>query len=182
MAILTKAAAVTQRIELDNASVEAAINARLTEQRTIDYLTNAEIENPAIRVIVDNTVLTHAAQAALKEAVESAGWKEVEVIQEARRVVVAFSVKEKVVAPDVYVATITPASPSVAVGATVQLSVTVTKNGQPYSATPTYTSGTPAKATVNSSGLVTGVEAGASVVTVAEVGKYSVTKSVTVTA
>ncbi|WDS62092.1 major head protein [Pseudomonas phage D6] len=182
MAILTQAAAVAQRIELDNAPLEAAINEHLTTQRVIDYLGNEEIETHNLKVIVDKTVLTVAAQAALKAAVEAAGWKEVTVVQEATRVVVSFADKAATPEPDVYVATVTPASPSAAVGATVQLNVVVTKNGQPYSATPTFTSGTPAKATVSSTGLVTGVEAGSSVITVAEAGKYSVTKSVTITA
>jgi len=182
MAILTQAAAVAQRIELDNAPLEEAINAHLTTQRVIDYLGNDEIETHNLKVIVDKTVLTVAAQAALKEAVEAAGWEQVVVTQEATRVVVSFADKAAPVVPDVYVATVTPASPSAAVGATVQLVVTVTKNGQPYTASPTFTSGSTAKATVNSTGLVTGVEAGTSVITIAEAGKYSVTKTVTVTA
>lgn len=179
MAILNKTDAVAARVALDVSPIEAAINAHLTEQRTVDYVSNVAIDNPALRVIVDGAKLTAPAQAALKAAVEAAGWKDVEVTQEAKRVVVAFSVKPKV---DVYVATVEPASPSIAVAGTVQLVVTVTKNGEPYSATPTYTSGTPAKATVSGTGLVTGVAAGTSVITIAEVGKYSVTKTVTVTA
>jgi hypothetical protein len=182
MAILNKADAIAARVALDVAPIEAAINARLTEQRTVDYVTNDEIENPSLRVIVDGQVLTNSAQASLKAAVEAAGWKDVEVIQEPKRVVVAFSVNAKVTPPDVYVATATPATPSVAVGAKVQLVVTVTKNGQPYTAAPTFTSGTPAKATVSATGEVTGVEAGTSVITIAEAGLYSITKTVTVTA
>lgn len=179
MAVLNKADAIAARVALDVGPIEAAINAHLTKQTTVDYVTNAEIDNPNLRVIADGVQLTTAAQASLKEAIEAAGWKDVEVIQEAKRVVVAFSVKPKV---DVYVATLAPATPSVAVAGTVQLVLTVTKNGEAYTPAPTYTSATPAKATVSSSGLVTGVAAGTSVITVAEAGKYSVDKTVTVTA
>ena len=72
MAILNKADAIAARVAFDVAPIEAAINARLTEQRTVDYVTNDEIENPSLRVIVDGQVLTNAAQASLKAAVEAA--------------------------------------------------------------------------------------------------------------
>jgi uncharacterized protein YjdB len=179
MAILNKAAAIAARVALDLTPIEAAINEHLTAQRTVDYVTNDEIDNPALRVIVDGVQLTVAAQASLKAAIEAAGWNEVIVAQEPKRVVVSFQVNPKV---DVYVATVTPTNPSVATGGTVQLVVTVTKNGAPYTPSPTFSSGTPAKATVSGSGLVTGVATGSSVITVSEAGKYSVTKTVNVTA
>lgn len=181
MAVLTKAQAVAARVELDISPVEALINEHLTAQRTIDYVTNPDQANPAIRVNVDGAVLTVAAAAALKTAIEDAGWKDVEVIQEAKRLVVAFSVKEKTPpAPDVYVVTVTPASPTVKIGATVKLVVAVTKNGSPFvGAAPTFVSKTPATATVIADGTVTGVAAGSVVVTVKEGSLY--TKDVTVT-
>lgn len=179
MAILKKSEAVAARVAQDITPLELFINDHLTSQRVIDYVSNSAIDNPSIRVNIDGATLTTPAVAALKASIEAAEWKDVEVVQEAKRVVVAFSVKPKV---DVYVATVSPASPSMAVAGTVQLVVTVTKNGEPYSATPTYTSGTPAKATVSAGGLVTGVAVGTSVITIAEAGKYSITKTVTVTA
>lgn len=184
MAILKLQEAVDARVELDIAPLETAINEHLQTQRVVDYVTNTEIANSSLRVNVDGAQLTKAAQEALKASVEAAEWKSVEVIQTAKGVTVAFSKEEKdPPVPDVYVATVTPASPTVAVGAKVQLVVTVTKNGQAFpGAVPTFTSGTPAKATVSTTGEVTGVEAGTTVITIAEAGKYSVTKTVTVTA
>lgn len=58
----------------------------------------------------------------------------------------------------------TPATATVAVAATRQLSV-VNSNGFDVTSTATYVSGTPAKATVNSAGLVTGVASGTSTIT-----------------
>lgn len=185
MAILNKQDAIDARVATDISPVETAINDYLTSQRVIDYLTSVEIANPSVRVNVDGQVLTKAALDAVKASVEAAGWKSVEVIQEAKRVVVAFSVEEKVVTPpvpDVYVATVAPGSASIIVGATAKFTATVTKNGQAYTATPTFSSATPGVATVAADGTVTGVAAGTSVITIAEAGKYSKTVTVTVTA
>ena len=65
------------------------------------------------------------------------------------------------------------ATASVKVGASVDLGVEYTGGARP-----TYSSGTPAKATVDANGFVTGLEAGQSVITI-KAG--SVTKTVTVT-
>lgn len=67
------------------------------------------------------------------------------------------------------------ATASVAVGATLQLAPVITGPENVVS----YTSATPAKATVSSSGLVTGVEAGSSVITI-KVGSVTATVTVTV--
>lgn len=182
MAILNKAAAVAKRVEIDITPVEEAINAHLVTQRVVDYLTNTEIDSPQIRVTIEKATLTVAAIEALEASITEAGWKEVKVTQEVNRLVVDFAVKDKVVVPDVYVATVTPANPTVVIGATVKLNVSVTKNGQPYTAAPTYVSSMPSRATVSSNGTVTGVAAGTVSVTVAEAGKYSAAKTVTVTA
>ncbi|HYW09622.1 MAG TPA: Ig-like domain-containing protein [Longimicrobium sp.] len=64
--------------------------------------------------------------------------------------------------------TLTPATPSVAVGATVQLAATPRdQNGQPMAGLPAavFTSSTPTVATVNGSGVVTGVAQGTSTIT-----------------
>ncbi|MDM2104317.1 Ig-like domain-containing protein [Mycobacteroides abscessus] len=79
---------------------------------------------------------------------------------------------------------ITPPSSALSVSLagvnTVQLHVT-DNNGVDRTAAATYTSGTQANATVNSTGLVTGVATGSSVITAAYGGKTATT-SVTVTA
>lgn len=183
MAVLKLQEAVDARVKLDIDPLETAINDHLKTQRVVDYVTNDEITNPSIRVNVDGAQLTKAAQEALKASVEAAEWKSVEVIQTAKGVTVAFSKEEKdPPVPDVYVATVTADKTSVAIGAFAQLTVTVTKNGQPFpGAAPTYVSGTPAVATVNSSGKVTGVSAGTSVITVSEGSLYSKTITITVT-
>jgi len=72
---------------------------------------------------------------------------------------------------------ITPDNPSITVGATVQLTAR-DASGNPVTAV--WTSATPSVATVSSSGLVTGVAAGASVIT-AKVGNKKAMTTVTVT-
>lgn len=180
MSVFTKQEAIDTRVGLDIGPIEDAINKHLTSQRTIDYVTNPDQANPALRVIVDNAVLTVSAIAAVKKSVEDAGWKDVTVTQEGHRLVVAFAVKAKPPVVDVYNVTVTPASPTVKVGATVKLVVAVAKNGEPFpGAVPTFTSATPATASVIADGTVTGVAAGSVVVTVKEGSLY--TKAVTVT-
>lgn len=186
MTIFSKQAAIAERVKIDTGPIEEAINAHLTTQVTIDYLTSPDIENPQLRVNVPGTGFTQAAIAAVKEAVEAAGWKAVEVIQEAKRLVVAFAVAEKVTPPepaDVYVVTVTPSAVTVKVGATAKLTVAVTKNGAPFpGATPTFTSATPATATVAADGTITGVAEGSVVVTVKEGELYTKAVTTTVTA
>lgn len=78
---------------------------------------------------------------------------------------------------------VTPATPSVLHPATVQLDAIGSYSNfttADVTGTATWVSGTPAKATVNSTGLVTGVAAGTSVIT-ASVGAVSGTATVTVT-
>ena len=72
-----------------------------------------------------------------------------------------------------------PATASVAAGATVPISAVLTPYG--VEGTITWASGTPANATVDSNGVVTGVKAGTSVIT-ATCNGYSATCTVTVTA
>jgi hypothetical protein len=79
---------------------------------------------------------------------------------------------------------LTPASPSVAAGSTVQLTATATMGDAStanVSSLATWASGTPAKATVNTTGLVTGVSAGTSSITAAFGGATSPGDVVTVT-
>lgn len=71
-----------------------------------------------------------------------------------------------------------PATASVAAGATLKLPATLMPFG--VEAAVTYTSGTPANATVSADGVVTGVKAGTSVITVAA-GGQTATCTVTVT-
>lgn len=78
---------------------------------------------------------------------------------------------------------VTPASPSVAVGATVQLSATpLDQAGQAMGGAPvaTWSSADPARATVNASGLVTGV-AGGTVSVTSRITHGSVTREASVT-
>ena len=74
---------------------------------------------------------------------------------------------------------VSPATVSIAVAGTQQLTVTPTP-GDASSAV-TYTSSDPTKATVSSSGLVTGVAAGASTITITSVLDGGVTDTVAVT-
>ncbi|QDH83932.1 hypothetical protein Axy10_019 [Achromobacter phage vB_AxyP_19-32_Axy10] len=77
--------------------------------------------------------------------------------------------------------TLAPVNPTVAAGSTVQLTATVTPANASNKAV-TYTSATPAVATVNATGLVTGVAAGTSVITVKTTnGAKTATTTVTVT-
>lgn len=73
---------------------------------------------------------------------------------------------------------VTPATATLAVAATQQLTVT-DSNGIDVTALATYVSGTPAKATVNSSGLITAVATGSSTVTATYMG-FTDTCAVTV--
>lgn len=76
----------------------------------------------------------------------------------------------------------TPANPTVAVGATQQMTATVLPANASNKAV-TYTSATPAVATVSATGLVTGVAAGTSVITVKTTdGNKTATQTVTVPA
>lgn len=74
---------------------------------------------------------------------------------------------------------VAPPTASIAVGATRQLAVTKSPSNAPGTAT--YVSSDPTKATVNASGLVTGVAAGTTTIT-ATVGSKTATCAVTVTA
>lgn len=76
--------------------------------------------------------------------------------------------------------TVNPTTASVEVGKTVKLVATTT----PANYAVTWTSGTPANATVDQTGNVTGVKAGTSVITVADkaTGEVKATATVTVTA
>ncbi|AJO79375.1 phage tail tube protein [Pseudomonas sp. MRSN 12121] len=78
--------------------------------------------------------------------------------------------------------TVTPATASIAVAATRQMAATVAPAGASQAVT--WSSGTPGVATVNSSGLVTGVSAGTSVITATSVadGTKAGTATITVTA
>lgn len=182
MAVLKLQEAVDARVALDVEPCEARINEHLTTQRVVDYVTNPEIVNPNLQVNLDGFELTKAAQEALKASVEAAEWKSVEVKQNAKGVIVTFSKNEKVAPADVYVLTIGATTVSVAEGATSQITYSVTKNGAPFpGAAPTFVSSVPAKATVSATGLITGVEAGSTVITVAEGELYTGTVTVTVT-
>ena len=76
--------------------------------------------------------------------------------------------------------TLTPPTASIGVGATVQLTATVAPAGA-TNKNVSYVSSQPSKATVNSSGLVTGVALGSTTITVTTAqGSYSDTTSVTV--
>ncbi|AHC56536.1 hypothetical protein JJJA_0020 [Achromobacter phage JWDelta] len=76
----------------------------------------------------------------------------------------------------------TPVNPTVAVGATQQMTATVLPANASNKAV-TYTSATPAVATVSATGLVTGVAAGTSVITVKTTdGNKTATQTVTVPA
>lgn len=79
-------------------------------------------------------------------------------------------------------ATVAPGAASIAVAATRQLTATVAPAGANQAVT--WTSATPSVATVNSSGLVTGVAAGTSVITATSVadGTKTSTSTITVTA
>lgn len=185
MAILKLQEAVDARVKLDIDPLELAINEHLKTQRVIDYVSNPEIVNPSIRVNVDGAQLTVPAQAALKASVEAAEWKSVEVIQSDKGVTVAFSKTEKdpLPEPDVYVATVTADKTTLKPGEVAQLTVTVTKNGAAFpGAKPTYVSGQPPFATVDSTGKVTGVAVGTAVITVSEGSLYSKTISIVVEA
>ncbi len=79
---------------------------------------------------------------------------------------------------------VTPTSPSIVAGSTLQMSAKGSySDGSTanITSTVTWTSGTPAKATVSSSGLVSAVAAGSSVIT-ATLGAISGTDTVTITA
>jgi plastocyanin len=76
---------------------------------------------------------------------------------------------------------VTPATPSIAVGATVQLTATpLDQNGSAMTGlpAPSFSSGSPGVATVSSTGLVTGVAAGSATIT-ASVTAGSITKTAT---
>ena len=75
--------------------------------------------------------------------------------------------------------TVTPVSPSVAVGATVALSATVSPSNASQNVT--WSSAAPAVATVSTSGVVTGVDEGTAVVTATSVADTTRSASVTVT-
>ena len=75
--------------------------------------------------------------------------------------------------------TVTPASPSVAVGATVALSATVSPSNASQNVA--WSSAAPAVATVSTSGVVTGVSEGTAVVTATSLADTSRSGSVTVT-
>ena len=75
--------------------------------------------------------------------------------------------------------TVTPESPSVAVGSTVALSATVAPSNASQNVT--WSSAAPAVATVNPSGVVTGVSEGTTLVTATSVADTSRSGSVTVT-
>lgn len=87
---------------------------------------------------------------------------------------------------NVYVAlagiAITPGVVSLAPGATQQLAITKTPTGA-SNGTVTWVSGTPARATVSATGLVTAVSTGTSVITAtSQDGGYTATRTITVTA
>lgn len=186
MAILTLQGAVDARVATDVEPIEAAVNAHLTKQRTVDYISNPEIVNPNIRVNIDGVQLTVAAQEAVKTSVEAAGWKSVEVIQNAKGVIVAFSKDEKPEqpgGPGVYVATPETNPIELKVGEFGAVKVTVTKDGKPY--TPgkqTFSSNKQSVVTVTSDGDIEAKGIGSAVVTVKEGELYSVTVNVIVTA
>ncbi|UXV21070.1 phage tail tube protein [Pseudomonas fluorescens] len=75
--------------------------------------------------------------------------------------------------------TVAPGTFSIAVDATRQLTATVAPGGA--NQTVTWTSATPSVATVNSSGLVTGVAAGTSVITATSVADGTKTSTATIT-
>lgn len=77
--------------------------------------------------------------------------------------------------------TVSPASKTLSLAGVKTQQITATLDGTDVSASATYVSGTPAVATVSSSGLVTGVSAGTSVITVTKSG-VSATVNITVTA
>ena len=87
-----------------------------------------------------------------------------------------------IIAPPVASVTVAPQSPSVSVGATVPLAATVTDvNGNAVvNPSVTWSSGSPAVATVSAAGVVTGVDVGTATITASSGGK-SGTTSVTVT-
>lgn len=74
---------------------------------------------------------------------------------------------------------VTSATAAVAVGGTYQISASALPSSAPQAFT--YTSATPATATVSASGVVTGVAAGTVVVTVRAASDYTKTATVTVT-
>ena len=77
-----------------------------------------------------------------------------------------------------------PATASIAVGATQQLAATATyesEETEDVTRSATYTSSDPTKATVSNRGLVTGVAAGATTITIAYQGEND-TVAITVTA
>lgn len=90
-------------------------------------------------------------------------------------------------APALTTLTVTPATASIAVGATSQLTVAaLNQTGAPFAgAIVSYTSGTPANVGVNAAGLVTGVAPGTSIITVAATAgavTRTATATITVTA
>jgi len=87
-------------------------------------------------------------------------------------------------APALTTVTVTPATASIAVGATSQLTaVVLDQKGAAFTgATLSYTSGTPANASVSATGLVTGVAPGTSIITVsAAAGSVTRTATATIT-
>lgn len=75
--------------------------------------------------------------------------------------------------------TVAPTTASIAVAATRQMTATVAPGGANQAVT--WTSATPSVATVNSSGLVTGVSAGTSVITATSVADGTKTSTATIT-
>uniref|UniRef100_A0AB39CCK7 BIG2 domain-containing protein n=1 Tax=Pseudomonas phage RVTF4 TaxID=3236931 RepID=A0AB39CCK7_9VIRU len=184
MAVLKLQEAVDARVALDITPVEERINDHLKTQRVVDYVTNPEIANPNLQVNADGVQLTKAAQEALKASIEAAEWKSVEVKQNAKGVIVTFSKNEKTVpgGPDVYVATPTKTQEDLKVGDKATIGLTVTKNGQPYTGTPTFRSNKTNIATVSATGEIEAIAIGSAVITISEGEFYSVTVNVTVTA
>lgn len=87
-------------------------------------------------------------------------------------------------APALTTVTMTPATASITVGATTQLTaVVLNQTGAPFvGASVSYTSGTPATASVNAAGLVTGVAPGTSIITAtATAGAVTRTATATIT-
>ncbi len=124
-------------------------------------------ENPLVYPFTGRALLDAELGYAVKRFYGGPGWKA--------------ALDESGFVPEPTSVSVTPATASIAVAATQQLSA-LDSNGTIVTSAVTWSSSDPTKATVNASGLVTGVAAGSATITATYLGDLTDTSVITVTA